>query len=61
MTISPVAPIVQFFCDRVKNIAGKGENTGYKHFYFSNAVFQRLPSQGCQNQGLFGKGLKMIS
>ena len=27
-----MAQMIQFFCDRVENIMGKGENAGYQHF-----------------------------
>ena len=31
-----------FFCDRLENIVGKGENAGNQHFSFSHNVFKRL-------------------
>ena len=37
--------------ERAGNIVGKGENAPCQLIFF-----QRLPSQGCENSGLFGKG-----
>ena len=45
--------------DREETIVGKGENAGYQHFSFPHNVFRRPISQGCENQGLFGKGLNV--
>ena len=41
------AQMVQFFSDRVENIVGKGENTGFQHFHllpqhFESHLFQGL-------------------
>ena len=38
---------------KVKNIVGKGVNV----FSFSYNVFKRSLPQGCENMGLFGKGI----
>ena len=39
-----------FVFDRVRNIAGKGENAGYQHFLLSPRCFQRVFTQGFKSQ-----------
>ena len=41
----------------IENIVEKGEN-GYQHFLLFPQRFQSLSVLGCENQGLFGKGLR---
>ena len=36
-----VAEMVQFFCDRVRNIVGKGENAGYQRFLLCPTMFSK--------------------
>ena len=43
-----------FFYGRVENIAGKGENAGYKHFLLFSQCFQKASFPG----SLSGKGFK---
>ena len=65
---------LKFKCDengrmlpkKLENTEGKGEIARYEQFlvmsniYFSHSV-SRLVLQSCKNQGVFGKGLKMLS
>ena len=43
--------------DRVENIVGKGENTGYQHFLLSHNVLKRLLSQTREKVSLCESGL----
>ena len=48
---------------RVRNTVGKGEISlllVMSNFSFSHSVFKRLLLQTLKNQGLFGKGLKLL-
>ena len=50
----------QFF-KPLENNVGKGENSCYKQFLLFQHSFQkRLLLQTCKNQGLFGKGLRLL-
>ena len=44
-----VAQTVQFFCDRVENIVGKGENAGCPHFLLFAQCFQEVSFTGSGN------------
>ena len=48
----------QKLLQRVENIVGKGDIAHCEQFLLSHNVFKRLLLQTCENQGLFGKGLK---
>ena len=37
-----VAKMIQFLCERVENVVGKGENAGYQHFPRFSQCFQNL-------------------
>ena len=53
--------MIIYLFNLVENTVGKGENAGYRTFFsFSHCVFKRLIQQTRKNQGLFGKGLRMI-
>ena len=48
------------FTKPVQNTVGKGEIACYEQFLLFPQYFQRLLLQTRKNQGLFGKGLKVI-
>ena len=48
------------FSKSVENTLGKGEIARYEQFLLSHNVFKNLGLQTRKNQGLFGKGLRMI-
>ena len=46
----------------VENTVGKRRNCSLRAMSpFSHSVFKRLVLKTCKNQGLFGKGLKLLS
>ena len=48
------------FSKRIENSVGKGETAHYQQFLHFLKCFKRLARQTCKNQGLFGKGLKLL-
>ena len=47
------------FSKKVENTVGKGKIAHYKQFLLSPQCFQKSCTADCENQGLFGKGLKV--
>ena len=52
--------MAKFVCDRVENIVGKGENTGYQHFLFFSQCVQKLSFSESLKLGLCCKDLNLV-
>ena len=50
--------IANFLCERLENIAGKGENAGYQHFLLFPQCFQNVSSFRSLKLGILCLGAK---
>ena len=50
-----MAKMIALASDRMEDIAGIGENTGYQNFFLSPYVFKKPPLKGVK-VGMFSKG-----